>query len=94
MKIHADYATMSSGQENLVSSWNRIETHLAELDTLVAGTSDMQADTMSAYVALKSRWTSSAGERQTLLKLLSDSVGNARDRYQQTDAGLAAIFAV
>ena len=90
--VQADYALMSAGREGLVATWSRIEGLLADLDRVVASTQDMQADTVTAYQALKARWASAAGERQLVLKALGDVIEQAREHYQQVDASLAAEF--
>ncbi|MTD16038.1 hypothetical protein GIS00_19050 [Nakamurella sp. YIM 132087] len=92
--IKADYAAMTAGQEGLVATWARIETHLADLDATVAATQDMQADSLTAYHALKLRWSASAADRQLVLQQLASLVGAARDHYRQVDTMLANRFAV
>lgn len=90
--IEVDYTAMHRGEQGLVDAWQRIEGHLAELDRAVAGTHDMQADALSAYRALKVRWTESAAERQLALRSLSDLLAQASEHYRRVDAALAAQF--
>lgn len=91
--INVNYAAMGAGHHGLVATWGRIETHLAELDAIVTATGDMRADALQAYAALKSRWSSSAAERQHTLQALADLVDRASAGYRQVDAAAAAQFA-
>jgi uncharacterized protein YukE len=91
--IRVNYGAMAAGHDGLVATWGRIESHLAELDATVAATGDMQSDALSAYVALKARWTAAANERQLALKALADAVERASQTYRQVDAAAAAQFA-
>lgn len=91
--IRADYGVMSAGHEGLVATWQRIESHLADLDRVVASTHDMRADAIVAYQSLKTKWVASAADRQVVLKSLADLIAQARDHYRQVDAALAAQFA-
>lgn len=91
--IKADYGVMSAGHDGLVATWQRIESHLSELDRIVASTHDMRADVLLSYQALKARWAASSADRQVVLKQLADLIAQVRDHYQQVDAALAAQFA-
>ena len=90
--ISVSYAALSDGHDGLIATWNRIEGHLVELDAAIARTSDMSADTLVSYLALKARWDASAAERQGILQSLATSVGQAGERYRQVDAAMAAQF--
>ena len=90
--IRADYGAMERGHGDLLATWQRIEAHLAELDAAVAATGDMQASTLTQYQTLKGKWTSSATERQAVLRQLTQLLDEARQRYIDTDAALAAQF--
>lgn len=90
--IRANYGVMSAGHEGLVATWGRIETHLGQLDTDVAATTDMDADALTAFRLLKARWVASAADRQLVLRGLADAVEAARTQYQQVDRALAAQF--
>ena len=90
--IAVNYAAMASGHDGLVATWNRIESHLAELDSHIAGTADMTAETLLSYRALKARWDASADERQNLLHALATLVGRAGEQYRQVDTTMAAQF--
>ncbi|NNG35618.1 WXG100 family type VII secretion target [Nakamurella aerolata] len=93
-EIFVDYAAMSTGHDGLVATWNRIEGHLSELNALAAATGSMQAETLTAYLALKTQWDAAAGERQLALKQLAASLAQISANYQQTDRTLAAQFAM
>jgi hypothetical protein len=58
--IAVNYAALADGRDGLIATWNRIEGHLAELDARVAATSDMEAQTLAGYRALKARWDAAA----------------------------------
>jgi len=90
--ITANYGVMSAGQDGLVATWGRIETHLGQLDSTVAATADMSAEALLAFRALKLRWDAAAADRQSALKALAQAVGEARTYYQQVDRALAAQF--
>lgn len=90
--ITANYAAMASGHHGLVTTWQRIEGHLTDLDTAVGATGDMKAAALSSYQVLKARWALSATDRQRTLRALGDLVEHARSHYQQVDATLAAQF--
>lgn len=90
--IEANYAVMAQGGQGLISAWNRIESLLADLDTLCCSTRDMRADLLDSYLLLKARWAGSAQERQQVLRELARYVDDARTTYQQMDAALAAQF--
>ena len=90
--IAVDYAAMAGGRDGLLATWNRIEGHLAELDAQVAATTDMTAETLLSYRALKARWDSSADQRQGMLHALATAVGAAGDQYRQVDTAMAAQF--
>lgn len=90
--ISANYAVMSAGQDGLVATWGRIESHLAQLDSTVAATADMDAEALVAFRVLKAKWDSAAVERQAVLKNLAEAVGRARIFYQEVDRSLAAQF--
>ncbi len=90
--ISVNYAAMGSGHQGLVATWGRIESHLSELDQLVAGTGDMRADALQAYAALKMRWAASAADHQQALRALAGLVDQAAERYRQVDTALAAQF--
>ncbi len=90
--IAVSYGAMASGRDGLVSTWNRIEGHLRELDAQVAGTSDMTAETLLSYRALKAKWEASAEQRQAVLHQLATLVGQAGERYRQVDTAMAAQF--
>lgn len=90
--IRVNYAAMRAGHQGLVATWGRIESHLAELDATVAATGDMHSEALAAYVALKSRWSASAADRQTALRALAAAVDRAAQTYRQTDAAAAAQF--
>ncbi len=63
-----------------------------ELDSSVASTSDMTADTLISYRALKARWDASAEQRQAMLQALATLVGRAGEQYRQVDTSMAAQF--
>ena len=44
--IRANYGVMAAGQEGLVSTWGRIESHLGQLDSTVAATADMDSEAL------------------------------------------------
>ena len=90
--IAVNYGALASGHDGLVATWGRIEGHLAQLDSLVAGTSDMTADTLLSYRALKARGESSAEQRQGVLHALATLVGRAGEQYRQVDTAMAAQF--
>jgi uncharacterized protein YukE len=90
--IAVNYAALADGQEGLVATWNRIEGHLADLDARIAATSDMDAQTLVSYRALKARWDAAAADRQTVLQSLATLVGRAGDQYRSVDAAMAAQF--
>jgi len=90
--IAVDYAALSGGHDGLVATWNRIESRLAELDSQVAGTADMSAETLVSYRALKARWDASAQHRQRVLYALATMVGRAGEQYRQVDTAMAAQF--
>lgn len=90
--ISVNYAAMGAGHQGLVATWGRIESHLAELDRVVAATGDMRADALQAYAALKMRWATSAADRQQVLRALAGLVDQAAERYRQVDSALAAQF--
>jgi uncharacterized protein YukE len=90
--IAVNYAAMASGHDGLIATWNRIEAHLAELDSHVSGTADMAADTLVSYRALKARWDASAEQRQSVLQALATLVGRAGEQYRQVDTSMAAQF--
>ena len=90
--IAVNYAALADGQEGLVATWNRIEGHLADLDSRVAATADMDAETLTMYRALKARWDAAAQERQTVLQGLASLVGRAGEQYRTVDATMAAQF--
>lgn len=92
--IQANYGAMNAGYDGLVATWGRIESHLAELDTTISATSDMQSEALTSYIALKAQWDSSAQDRQQVLKTLADAVENAAATYRQADAAAAAQFAI
>lgn len=92
--IRVNYAAMEAGHEGLIATWGRIEAHLAELDSTIAATGDMQSDALQAYLALKMRWTASAADRQAALHALANSVEHASETYRQVDAAAAAQFAM
>ena len=77
--IAVNYAAMASGHDGLVATWSRIEGHLARagLPTWQAP-SDMTADTLLSYRALKARWDASAEQRQAVLQALATLVGRGR----------------
>lgn len=90
--ISANYGVMAAGQDGLVATWGRIESHLSQLNSTVAATADMDAQALAAFKVLKARWDTSAVDRQVVLKGLADAVGSARVHYQQVDRTLAAQF--
>ena len=90
--IAVNYAALASGHDGLVATWGRIEGHLAQLDSHVAGTADMTADTLLSYRALKARWDASADQRQGVLHALATLVGRAGEQYRQVDTSMAAQF--
>lgn len=92
--IQVDYAAMTAGHSGLVSTWGRIEAHLAELDAIIAATSDMRSEALAAYVALKARWVTSAQDRQAALGALTAAVDRAAQTYREVDAAAAAQFAL
>ena len=92
VSIMANYGVLAAGQDGLVATWGRIESHLNRLDSTVGATADMDADALVAFRALKTRWDAAATERQLALKRLSDAVGQARTYYQEVDRTLAAQF--
>ena len=90
--IKADYAVMSAGHDGLVATWQRIESHLADLDRIAASTHDMKAAALVSYHALRAKWLASAADRQMVLKSLAELLAQARDHYHQVDTLLAAQF--
>jgi uncharacterized protein YukE len=90
--IRVNYSAMSAAHEGLVATWGRIESHLAELDATIAATGDMRSEALTAYTALKARWTASAADRQTVLRALAAAVDRAAQTYRETDAAAAAQF--
>jgi uncharacterized protein YukE len=90
--IAVNYAALADGREGLIATWNRIEGHLAELDARVAATSDMEAQTLAGYRALKARWDAAAQDRQQTLQALANHVGRAGEQYRSVDAAMAAQF--
>lgn len=90
--ITVNYGAMANGHDGLVATWGRIEGHLAELDSHVAATSDMTAETLVGYRALKARWDASADQRQGMLHALATLVGRAGEQYRQVDTSMAAQF--
>ncbi len=90
--IRVNYAVLAAGHDGLVATWGRIEGHLTELNATVAATGDMDADALTAYRALKSRWDAAADERQLVLRTLADAVQQAGEQYRAADAQLAAQF--
>lgn len=92
--IRANYSVMSSGQDGLVATWGRIEAHLGQLDSAVGATSDMDAEALTAFKVLRTRWEVSAADRQVVLRGLAQAVGDARTYYQQVDRSLAAQFEI
>lgn len=92
--IRANYGVMAAGQEGLVSTWGRIESHLGQLDSTVAATADMDSQALVAFKVLKAKWDAAAAERQLVLKGLAEAVGSARAYYQQVDRALAAQFEI
>ena len=90
--IRANYGAMSAGQDGLVATWGRIESHLGQLNSTVAATADMSAEALAAFRVIKARWETSAADRQLVLRSLATAVGDARTYYQQVDRSLAAQF--
>jgi uncharacterized protein YukE len=90
--ISVTYAVLADGQEGLVATWNRIEGLLADLDSRIAATADMDAQTLTTYRALKARWDAAAQERQLTLQGLASLVGRAGEQYRTVDATMAAQF--
>jgi uncharacterized protein YukE len=90
--IAVNYGALASGHDGLVATWGRIEGQLAQLDATVAATSDMTADTLVSYRALKARWDASAEQRQSMLHALATLVGRAGEQYRQVDTSMAAQF--
>ena len=90
--IAVNYSALANGHDGLIATWNRIEGHLAELDSAVATTADMTADTLIQYRALKARWDSAADQRQAVLQALATHVGAAGEQYRQVDVSMAAQF--
>jgi len=91
-EITVNYAGMAAAHADLIGTWNRIEAHLADLDTAVAGTRSMRAESLQAYLVLKARWDAAAAERQRALKGLAELVDGARRHYQEVDGRIAAMF--
>ncbi len=92
--IRANYGVMAAGQDGLVATWGRIETHLHQLESSVAATADMDSEALTAFKVLTTRWEAAAAERQVVLKGLADAVGTARAYYQQVDRAMAAQFEI
>ncbi|AZI59085.1 hypothetical protein EH165_13995 [Nakamurella antarctica] len=92
--VKVNYAGMQAAHDALVSTWGRIEGHLAELDTAVAATGSMKAETLQAYYLLKSKWDLSAADRQIALQALAAAVADAGLRYQETDRQAALMFSL
>ena len=90
--IAVNYAALADGQDGLVATWNRIEGHLADLDSRIATTADMDAETLTSYRALKARWDAAAQERQVALQGLATAVGRAGEQYRTVDMTMAAQF--
>lgn len=92
--INVNYGALASGHDGLVATWGRIESHLGELQQVVGGTSDMKAEALVSYLALKAKWDASATDRQVALKGLADFVEAAGQHYRSVDAAMAAQFAL
>ncbi len=92
--IRANYGVMAAGQDELMSTWGRIESHLGRLDSTIAATADMDSEALVAFKVLKAKWDAAAAERQLVLKGLAEAVGSARAYYQQVDRALAAQFEI
>jgi uncharacterized protein YukE len=90
--ITVRYSALASGHDGLQATWGRIEGHLRELDGIVGGTADMSAEALTAYQALKARWSAAADERQLALQSLAELVRAAGEHYRSVDAALAAQF--
>lgn len=90
--ISVNYGALAAGHDGLVATWGRIEGHLAELETVVGGTTDMSADALRAFLVLKQRWAAAAQERQVALQGLANLVQQAGDQYRSVDAAMAAQF--
>ncbi len=90
--IAVNYAALAGGQDGLVATWQRIESHLTELDSRIAATADMDAQTLTNYRALKARWDAAAQDRQQVLQSLAALVGRAGEQYRGVDAAMAAQF--
>lgn len=91
-EINVSYAALTGGHDGLVATWGRIEAHLADLDSTIASTADMSAESLVAYVGLKARWDASAEDRQRVLRALADLVSEAGRSYREVDAAMAAQF--
>ncbi len=90
--IRLSYGAMSAGHEGLVATWRRIESHLADLEAVVATTAEMSSEALHAYSSLKARWAVAAADRQHALRALADAVDRAAQSYRQVDAAAAAQF--
>ena len=90
--IRVSYAALAAGYDGLAATCRRIKGHLSELHATVAATGDMDADALTAYRTLKSRWDAAADERQLVLRALADAVQQAAEQYRAVDAQLAAQF--
>lgn len=92
--ISVNYGAMAAGYDDLVATWGRIEGHLAELDATIAATGDMRSEMLTSYMALKTKWDASAGDRQVTLRALASALDSAAQTYREADAAAAAQFAL
>ncbi len=90
--VKVNYAGMQTAHDSLVATWSRIESHLVELDAVVATTNSMRADTLQAYYLLKSQWDLAALDRQITLQALAMAVAQASEQYRLVDQQAAAMF--
>lgn len=90
--IRVRYAALAAVADELVATWRRIETVLADLQRVAGSTASMDAATLQAYRALAARWQASAQERQQVLQALASALRQAGEHYRATDAAMAAQF--
>lgn len=90
--IDANYAIMAQGSQGLIDAWNRIESLLQSLDTACAQLGAMDSRVTHNYQLLKARWSTSAQDRQQVLRELARHVDEVSSTYQRMDAALAAQF--
>jgi uncharacterized protein YukE len=54
----------------------------------------MRSEMLTSYMALKTKWDASAGNRQVTLRALASALDSAAQTYREADAAAAAQFAL